>query len=874
MAAVTSFEDIFALARQIGREEHADNTSRQATAAIVHYLANDDAPTVPTIIAAGQSRGDSAHEIAREPVPPMLDHAIAAARRGIRVLPIPPNSKAPVLDNWQRLATTDEATIRRWAEEFPGCNWGGISGCTIDFDVKHGKRGAELFELFNALFPETYTQRSASGGYHMLFHLPDGAAPISNANGRMLAKFGRDCGIDVRGAAGQVVLAGSTVDGAPYTVLDDLPIAEAPPDLLALCGAARPENEARDGVSPDHPADIARAVEWLRHGAPPAALGSRGITTYEVACRVRDLGVSEGECLSLVLEHWIGRCDPPLDADDASTLVGNAYRYATGVAGEHSVAAQFGLEAGASEMEDAVAPDALPPGDRPWPEPEDLWADLQPPPRLPAGIFPEVLDRWARDAAFRLGDYDPGCLAVPALVVLSGLAPAGMTVQVKQRDTGYVERPILWGLLHGAPGAKKSPALSLACEPLNKIQAQLDRENAHTQARFSEARASWAKTPKSDRTAPEPTRPRHRAVLVNDVTVEALAPVLADNPNGLACVRDELSGWIGGFDAYRPRGASKDREFWLGAKQGQPFRVIRLSREPVTVPALAVSMLGGIQPDVLRQQYEGIAADGMLQRFLMVHMERTSTDVDRPPDAAALAALMAVAHALHDLSSVEFLEAFRFDAGADAVRQAVKTFADERMGIADLPAGLRGWLDKLEGEWARVALLFHVIEWAASGAANDFPFDPPDPIISTMTARAAGEFLLRYQFPHQLFVHRSAEGTRGEDTDSAWIAGFILAHRIAGISKRDLYTNFRPIRRLKGPAKEERIRRIMGELCSAGWAAPLANFDSRWEVNPNVHVLFAERAAAERQRRGAARESIRAAGAERGAQHSAAEDAE
>lgn len=272
----------------------------------------------------------------------MLDHALAAARRGIRVIPIPANSKAPDLPKWQEKATTDEAQIRRWAEEHPGCNWGGLTGCILDFDVKHRKRGAEMFELFQMLFPGTYTQRSASGGYHMFFRPPEGAPPISNATGKLLAKFGKDCGIDVRGAAGQVVLAGSVVDGKAYEVVDDLPIAEAPEDLLALCGKERrKETGADDGVLADHPADVARAIEMLR-GAEPAIEGQGGDNwTFVMGCRLRDLGLTEATALALMLEHWNGRCSPPWDTDDLAQKVGNAYAHAKRAAGNAALAADF-----------------------------------------------------------------------------------------------------------------------------------------------------------------------------------------------------------------------------------------------------------------------------------------------------------------------------------------------------------------------------------------------------------------------------------------------------------------------------------------------------------------------------------------------------
>ena len=44
--------------------------------------------------------------------------------------------------------------------------------------------------------------------------------------------------------------------------------------------------------------------------------------------------------------------------------------------------------------------------------------------------------------------------------------------------------------------------------------------------------------------------PSGRRIITNDVTPERLGSMLAANPKGLFSVRDELSGWLLGFDRY------------------------------------------------------------------------------------------------------------------------------------------------------------------------------------------------------------------------------------------------------------------------------------------------------------------------------------
>ena len=55
---------------------------------------------------------------------PAVRQACACAHLGLRTHPLAPHSKKPSLQDWQHLATTDEATIRAWAQRFPQANWG------------------------------------------------------------------------------------------------------------------------------------------------------------------------------------------------------------------------------------------------------------------------------------------------------------------------------------------------------------------------------------------------------------------------------------------------------------------------------------------------------------------------------------------------------------------------------------------------------------------------------------------------------------------------------------------------------------------------------------------------------------------------------
>jgi hypothetical protein len=122
------------------------------------------------------------------------------------------------------------------------------------------------------------------------------------------------------------------------------PALTAPPWLLQeISRAPREKAEPIEGFEPDSPSAVEGAREWLVNHAPEAIEGVRNATSFQVACRVRELGVEEETCLALMSEHWNqGKVFPPLDAGELEQTIANAYQYATSALGAASPEAQFG----------------------------------------------------------------------------------------------------------------------------------------------------------------------------------------------------------------------------------------------------------------------------------------------------------------------------------------------------------------------------------------------------------------------------------------------------------------------------------------------------------------------------------------------------
>lgn len=124
--------------------------------------------------------------------------------------------------------------------------------------------------------------------------------------------------------------------------------------------------------------------------------------------------------------------------------------------------------------------------------------------------------------------------------------------------------------------------------------------------------------PEFDVIGPEPPLPR---LLVADVTVEKLGAMLQSQPRGTLMMRDELAAFINSMNCYKSGGG--DRQFWIKAHGGTHFTVDRLSRDPVHIERLTVSVIGGIQPDPLANTLMRSGDNGgLLARFCPVFPSR------------------------------------------------------------------------------------------------------------------------------------------------------------------------------------------------------------------------------------------------------------
>ncbi len=376
-----------------------------------------------------------------------------------------------------------------------------------------------------------------------------------------------------------------------------------------------------------------------------------------------------------------------------------------------------------------------------WPVPTPLPDALPPVDSFDAELLPVALRPWVMDIAHRM-QCPPDFPAVAALVALSSLIGARAVIQPKARDDWQVV-PNLWGAVIGRPGVKKSPALSEALKPLNRLQAtefehwqaahaawELDCKVIAMQYEANEKKAKGHAAKgdtKAARAMLEPTdttaEPMARRFIVNDVTVEKLGELLQQNPWGTLSYRDELYGLLTKLDTAGQEGS---RSFYLTSYDGnQGYTFDRIMRGTVHIPRVCLAMIGGIQPGRIQEYVRravagGSADDGLLQRFGLTvwpDIDKEFVHVDQWPDTPAKQAAWAVFERLAALQPASDDEPviWRFTPQAQAIYvEWLVPFETELLGDA-LHQAIVSHLAKYRKLIPALALVFALIDTPDSG---------------------------------------------------------------------------------------------------------------------------------------------------------------
>jgi len=351
--------------------------------------------------------------------------------------------------------------------------------------------------------------------------------------------------------------------------------------------------------------------------------------------------------------------------------------------------------------------------------------EIEPSESFPVDALPGVLKDFVVEVANSIG-IDPAFVAVPMLSVVSGTMGRLFQLELKK---DFSVLPTIWTAVVASSGTGKTPALSKVLEPIRHWQKLLNQGYKRNCGEYEKylKRCQDQKRKQQANCEPsleKPMEPTFERLLVDDVTVEAMAEIFEQNPFGVIRPQDELFKFLRSFDIYSGGKGGMDLAFWLCAFDGTPFPVDRKTgRKHIFAPTPSVAITGGIQPGMLRESFQknqqfldsGLAARfvfAMPQNNPIMWSDDEISDEVKDRYTAIFDRLVELRQSGNILPeypiefslSPEAFDLYRAFYDANATEQ-VELYSDSA----------RATWAKLPMYAAKIALVFHVVERIESG---------------------------------------------------------------------------------------------------------------------------------------------------------------
>jgi hypothetical protein len=459
-----------------------------------------------------------------------------------------------------------------------------------------------------------------------------------------------------------------------------------------------------------------------------------------------------------------------------------------------------------------------------WSEPDMTIIDNQkPPPNFPV----ETLGGWREwtDAAAASASAPVDYVAVSLLAVMSSVI--GNSRWVSPWD-GWTEPTILWTALIGNPSSGKSPGIDVVLALVRELEGDMAQDFPDRLAKWETDfltakahRATWESvvkdacekgwpSPQRPDKAAEPERPVQDRIVVTDATIESLARLLSQHSRGLLYYRDELSGWLESFDRYSNGG---DRAFWIEAFGGRSYTVDRLKNDnPLRVPYLSISVVGGIQPDKLNKLLMTGDDDGLASRLLMswprpVPPKRPTMLPDNSTALRAVRRLHALEMCVDDDDNPNPTIVM-------LAPDAVDLLCDWRIRNAQEQEWASGLflshLGKMAGMTLRLSLIIEYLDWSL------LPEGTPEPdCVSASTYRKAMRLVDEYFLPMAERAYGDA-GLPKAQKQVVMLAREIMKRRPEMINVRNVVREWK----IPGLKEAQLVSAACKELVDANWLDP------------------------------------------------------
>jgi len=198
----------------------------------------------------------------------------------------------------------------------------------------------------------------------------------------------------------------------------------------------------------------------------------------------------------------------------------------------------------------------------------------------------------------------PDFIATSLLVASSALIGTARTLEITPTWKTYCS---LSGCLIGTSSSKKSPGMGIVMKHIEDIENELLEKFIKELESFNQSNNNNALQ-----------KPILERITTNNTTVEALIELLSQNKKGIFLFSDELKSWINSMGEYKS-GKNGDKQFFLSAWNVSRYVYDRKGKDPTIIMKAFVSVLGSIQPEVLRELEN--AGDGFFERIIFCFPE-------------------------------------------------------------------------------------------------------------------------------------------------------------------------------------------------------------------------------------------------------------
>jgi len=460
-------------------------------------------------------------------------------------------------------------------------------------------------------------------------------------------------------------------------------------------------------------------------------------------------------------------------------------------------------------------------------------------------LWPDVLRLRALEIAAEVG-CDP---VVPLMAGLAAVSAAADKRSKLKINDSWTVSPTIWLMTIGEPSDKKTPG----SRPMFSVLRELEFEdNARYEAAMlgwigKEARYAsqmkvwreWQQSPESEfpncvppKIDPLPPEPKTLRMLVQDATSQKLVGMSVGRERGFLLYLDEMNRWLQKLsDPKNP----DDRGCWIQGFETGPYTMDRVGAGTIHTDNLAMSIYGNCQPSVFRKTAVGASHDGIIQRFLPVTIDARHNVMwkDAVPSFmsakagydATIRRIFTVAPTEYELSPQAKALFRQHCEWALEIRRMERTIgSNETYQTA---------LGKLEGQTARLILLFHMM------------VDPLSVQISESTVRSSIDLAETFFYPSLRHVFMELLNA---DPLPRIVFDYVLEQ--SGVKSTVTLADIRRVARdqLEKDGRlnsygDQLLHVVMEELAANGHVALFQNQikNPMWTINPALATYYADK---------------------------------